>query len=237
MPVIYTLMTRRPWSSCTIMCLKVPHFCVSVCRLCGFPPFYSNHGAAISPGMKKRIRQGQYEFPNPEWSNVSRHGKIHVKCYCTTKGAAIKTIDFFVWKFNWKKLDKKSISNNNNYTLLQGSSTYLKSSIMLLLSLSVCTGFPLNRGSTSKFSSSPIKRWMERLLNTYPISFHLTVSAEISAQQIRNSSAKPLTTWKPMVPVLSPVLLRYYGTPYHMTSVTPVLLILLNGNLKLGSFA
>ena len=40
-----------------------------------------------------------------------------------------------------------------------------------------------------------------------------------------------------MVPVLSPVLLRYYGTPYHMTSVTPVLLILLNGNLKLGSFA
>ena len=128
-------------------------------------------------------------------------------------------------------------SSNMFKTLLQGSSTYLKSSIMLLLSLSVCTGFPLNRGSTSKFSSSPIKRWMERLLNTYPISFHLTVPTEISAQQIRNSSAKPLTTWKPMVPVLSPVLLRYNGTPYHMTSVTPVLLILLNGNLKLGSFA
>jgi len=38
------------------------------------PPFYSNHGAAISPGMKKRIRNGQYEFPNPEWSKVSKDG-------------------------------------------------------------------------------------------------------------------------------------------------------------------
>lgn len=43
--------------------------------LCGFPPFYSNHGAAISPGMRKRIRQGQYDFPNPEWSRVSNQAK------------------------------------------------------------------------------------------------------------------------------------------------------------------
>ncbi|KAK3104002.1 hypothetical protein FSP39_023566 [Pinctada imbricata] len=43
--------------------------------LCGYPPFYSNHGAAISPGMKKRIRNGQYEFPNPEWSKVSKEAK------------------------------------------------------------------------------------------------------------------------------------------------------------------
>ncbi|RLV82425.1 hypothetical protein DV515_00016661 [Chloebia gouldiae] len=47
----------------------------SWCRLCGYPPFYSNHGLAISPGMKKRIRMGQYEFPNPEWSEVSEEGK------------------------------------------------------------------------------------------------------------------------------------------------------------------
>lgn len=47
----------------------------SRCRLCGYPPFYSNHGLAISPGMKKRIRMGQYEFPNPEWSEVSEEGK------------------------------------------------------------------------------------------------------------------------------------------------------------------
>ncbi|CAL1290752.1 unnamed protein product [Larinioides sclopetarius] len=43
--------------------------------LCGFPPFYSNHGLAISPGMKKRIRAGQYNFPNPEWEHVSSDAK------------------------------------------------------------------------------------------------------------------------------------------------------------------
>ncbi|KAM9408500.1 MAP kinase-activated protein kinase 3 isoform 2-T2 [Pholidichthys leucotaenia] len=43
--------------------------------LCGFPPFYSNTGQAISPGMKRRIRMGQYEFPNPEWSEVSQIAK------------------------------------------------------------------------------------------------------------------------------------------------------------------
>ncbi|MED6247094.1 MAP kinase-activated protein kinase 3, partial [Ataeniobius toweri] len=43
--------------------------------LCGFPPFYSNTGQAISPGMKQRIRLGQYEFPNPEWADVSQEAK------------------------------------------------------------------------------------------------------------------------------------------------------------------
>lgn len=43
--------------------------------LCGYPPFYSNHGAPISPGMKKRIRNGQYEFPKNEWSRVSSDAK------------------------------------------------------------------------------------------------------------------------------------------------------------------
>lgn len=50
--------------------------CGSVCdRLCGYPPFYSTHGAAISPGMKKRIRHGQYTFPEREWSKVSKDGR------------------------------------------------------------------------------------------------------------------------------------------------------------------
>ncbi|XP_042561490.1 MAP kinase-activated protein kinase 3 [Clupea harengus] len=43
--------------------------------LCGFPPFYSNTGQAISPGMKRRIRMGQYEFPKPEWAEVSQEAK------------------------------------------------------------------------------------------------------------------------------------------------------------------
>jgi serine/threonine protein kinase len=34
--------------------------------LCGYPPFYSDHGFSISPGMKKRIKQGTTDFPlNP----------------------------------------------------------------------------------------------------------------------------------------------------------------------------
>lgn len=47
--------------------------------LCGYPPFYSNHGMAISPGMKKRIRNGQYEFPAAEWSRVSEDAKNLIK--------------------------------------------------------------------------------------------------------------------------------------------------------------
>jgi serine/threonine protein kinase len=47
--------------------------------LCGYPPFYSNHGMAISPGMKKRIRNGQYEFPAAEWGRVSKDAKDLIK--------------------------------------------------------------------------------------------------------------------------------------------------------------
>ena len=57
------------------MCNFFDKLCHFFSRLCGFPPFYSNHGLAISPGMKKRIRSGQYEFPNPEWENVSKDAK------------------------------------------------------------------------------------------------------------------------------------------------------------------
>ncbi|XP_056240568.1 MAP kinase-activated protein kinase 2-like isoform X2 [Seriola aureovittata] len=45
--------------------------------LCGYPPFFSHHGLAISPGMKRRIRNGQYEFPNPEWADVSEEGIVN----------------------------------------------------------------------------------------------------------------------------------------------------------------
>lgn len=42
---------------------------------CGYPPFYSTHGQPISPGMKKRIRAGEYTFPESEWSKVSNEAK------------------------------------------------------------------------------------------------------------------------------------------------------------------
>ena len=62
-------------------------------RLCGFPPFYSNHGLAISPGMKKRIRSGQYEFPNPEWEKVSKDAKDLIRGMLKTDPHQRLTID------------------------------------------------------------------------------------------------------------------------------------------------
>lgn len=61
--------------------------------LCGFPPFYSNQGLAISPGMKKRIRTGQYDFPNPEWKNVSQDAKDLIRGLLKTDPAERLTIE------------------------------------------------------------------------------------------------------------------------------------------------
>ena len=86
-------------------------------RLCGFPPFYSNHGLAISPGMKKRIRSGQYEFPKPEWANVSQDAKDLIKGMLKTdpterhniddviknKWIAVRIIALLFWKEKKRK--------------------------------------------------------------------------------------------------------------------------------------
>ncbi|XP_058808304.1 MAP kinase-activated protein kinase 2 isoform X1 [Phymastichus coffea] len=66
--------------SCDIWSLGV----IMYILLCGFPPFYSTHGLAISPGMKKRIRLGQYDFPDPEWSNVSAEARDLIKSMLAT---------------------------------------------------------------------------------------------------------------------------------------------------------
>uniref|UniRef100_A0AAZ3NZ14 non-specific serine/threonine protein kinase n=1 Tax=Oncorhynchus tshawytscha TaxID=74940 RepID=A0AAZ3NZ14_ONCTS len=64
--------------------------------LCGYPPFYSNHGLAISPGMKKRIRNGQYEFPNPEWSDVSEDAKQLIRHLLKTEPTQRMSITEFM---------------------------------------------------------------------------------------------------------------------------------------------
>lgn len=69
-------------------------------RLCGFPPFYSNHGLAISPGMKKRIRSGQYEFPKPEWENISKDAKGLIQGMLKTDPTIRHTIDEVI-KHKW----------------------------------------------------------------------------------------------------------------------------------------
>ncbi|XP_044129210.1 MAP kinase-activated protein kinase 3 [Bufo gargarizans] len=64
--------------------------------LCGYPPFYSNTGQAISPGMKKRIRMGQYEFPGPEWSDVSEEAKQMIQQLLRTDPTERMTITQFM---------------------------------------------------------------------------------------------------------------------------------------------
>uniref|UniRef100_A0A7E4ZZM2 non-specific serine/threonine protein kinase n=1 Tax=Panagrellus redivivus TaxID=6233 RepID=A0A7E4ZZM2_PANRE len=61
--------------------------------LCGYPPFYSHHGLPISPGMKKRIRAGQYNFSGPEWDRVSEAAKDLIRKCLRTDPAERATID------------------------------------------------------------------------------------------------------------------------------------------------
>lgn len=59
----------------------------------GYPPFYSSHGLAISPGMKTRIRSGQYDFPKAEWKDVSQDAKDLIKGMLCTDPAKRLTIE------------------------------------------------------------------------------------------------------------------------------------------------
>ena len=82
---------QTPWN-CLARLIENFNF-VYFFRLCGFPPFYSNHGLAISPGMKRRIRSGQYEFPDPEWKNVSKDAKDLIRGMLKTDPHQRLTID------------------------------------------------------------------------------------------------------------------------------------------------
>ncbi|KAM8864468.1 MAP kinase-activated protein kinase 2-like [Spinachia spinachia] len=64
--------------------------------LSGYPPFFSHHGLAISPGMKRRIRNGQYEFATPEWSGVSKEAKQLIRHLLKTEPTQRMNIGEFV---------------------------------------------------------------------------------------------------------------------------------------------
>jgi mitogen-activated protein kinase-activated protein kinase 2 len=47
----------------------------------------------MSPGMKKRIRTGQYDFPNTEWKHVSGEAKELIRSMLQTEATKRPTID------------------------------------------------------------------------------------------------------------------------------------------------
>lgn len=64
--------------------------------LCGYPPFYSIHGGAISAGMKSKIKAGEYRFPKAEWNNVSQEAKSIITKMLTVDPAERVTIDWIL---------------------------------------------------------------------------------------------------------------------------------------------
>lgn len=64
--------------------------------LCGYPPFFSMHGGAISAGMKTKIRAGEYQFPSPEWDNVSHEAKSIIQKMLTVDPSKRVTIDWIL---------------------------------------------------------------------------------------------------------------------------------------------
>jgi len=86
--------------------------------LCGYPPFYSATGVAISPGMKQRIRQGncyilragfsaflelsmlfylgEYTFPDDDWKNVTQTAKDLIRSMLTVDVNKRIDIDVFM---------------------------------------------------------------------------------------------------------------------------------------------
>lgn len=99
-------------TSCDLWSIGV----ITYILLCGFPPFYSTGGAPISPGMKKRIRQGQYTFPNPEWANVSKEAKDLIRGLLKTNPQERLNIDEVLrhpWIASYQKVPETPLASCN----------------------------------------------------------------------------------------------------------------------------
>ncbi|KAK6021072.1 kinase domain protein, partial [Ostertagia ostertagi] len=75
--------------------------------LCGYPPFFSQNGLPMSPGMKAKIKSGQYTFPSPEWDCVSEAAKDLIKKLLKTDAAERITIEQTMqhkWITHFKKV-------------------------------------------------------------------------------------------------------------------------------------
>ena len=81
---------------------------------CGYPPFYSSGGKRLSPGMEKRIKRGEYEFPEAEWSLISQEAKALIDGMLETQPESRLTIDQVMknkWLVNFTQLPKKRLNS------------------------------------------------------------------------------------------------------------------------------
>jgi len=60
----------------------------------------------MSPGMKKRIRTGQYDFPSAEWKHVSNEAKDLIRSLLQTEAQKRPTIDQ-VMQNKWIAVSRK----------------------------------------------------------------------------------------------------------------------------------
>ncbi|KAE9420861.1 hypothetical protein Angca_007209 [Angiostrongylus cantonensis] len=82
------LSRERYDKSCDMWSLGVAMYIL----LCGYPPFYSMKGLALSPGMRNRIAKGYYAFPPEEWDHVSQSTKDDIRCLLRTEPSERMTI-------------------------------------------------------------------------------------------------------------------------------------------------
>lgn len=98
--------------SCDIWSLGV----IIYILLCGFPPFFSTQGLPMSPGMKKRIRLGQFDFPKPEWSEVSNEAKDLIRGCLKTNPQERLTIDQVIgtkWISQWTTVPQTPLATGS----------------------------------------------------------------------------------------------------------------------------
>lgn len=96
--------------------------------LCGYPPFYSENGANLSDRMKRKIKAGDYGFPQAEWKDISGDAISAIQRMLTVDPAKRITINEVLncaWLTELKSerpIDMSSIRDEITLTEIQVSS-------------------------------------------------------------------------------------------------------------------
>jgi len=80
--------------------------------LCGYPPFYGDRDEDIL----RRVKKGDFDFPSPDWDNVSSHGKDMIKSMLTLKQddrPSAKSLLDHTWLQNNTERPKVSLSTDH----------------------------------------------------------------------------------------------------------------------------